>query len=97
MTDEKNDIARILKRESLFALVLLSAGAALLPAAVYGVGFLIFGSYPDGLPAFYREIWGSLAVGNPGTWFLVLSPYLVVTATRLTWRGLRYPRSRADA
>jgi len=97
MTDEKFDIGRLLKRESLIAIVLLLAGAALLPAAVYGVGFLIFGPYPDGLPAFYGEIWGALAAGNPGTWFLALSPYLVVTATRLTWRGMRRPRRHASA
>jgi hypothetical protein len=95
MAEEKNDIGRILKRESLLALGLLLAGMLLLPALVYAVGFLIFGPYPDGLPGFLQEIWGALAAGNPGTWFLALSPYLVVTAARLTWRGMRRPRRQA--
>lgn len=95
MPDEKNDIVRTLKRESLLALGFLLAGILLLPALVYAIGFVIFGPYPDGLPGFYGEIWGALAAGNPGTWFLALSPYLVVTAARLTWRGVRRPRSHA--
>lgn len=97
MPDEKNDIGPILKRELLLALGLLLAGILVLPAAVYGVGFLIFGEYPRGLAAFYREIWGALASGNGGTWFLVLSPWLVVTAARLTWRGIRRPPNRSPA
>ena len=94
MPDEKYDIGRILKRELLLAGGLLLAGTLLLPAAVYGVGFLIFGEYPGGPADFYREIWSALAAGNAGTWYLVLSPWLVVTAVRLTWRGIRRPRTR---
>lgn len=97
MAEEKNDIARILKRELLLALVFVLAGLLALPALVYAVGFLIFGPYPDGLQGFLREIWGALAAGNAGTWFLALSPYLVVTAARLTWRGIRRPRGQAAA
>ncbi|HZX22379.1 MAG TPA: hypothetical protein VFF18_02490 [Woeseiaceae bacterium] len=97
MADEKNDIGALLKRESLLAVVLVLGGVLLLPAAVYGVGFLIFGEYPDGLGGFYGEIWGALGRGNPGTGFLVLSPWLVVTVTRLTWRAMRRPRSRIPA
>jgi hypothetical protein len=93
MPDEKNDIGRILKRELLLAAGLVLAGILVLPAAVYGVGLLIFGEYPDGPAGFYREIWSALAAGNAGTWFLALSPWLVVTAVRLTWRGIRRPRS----
>ncbi len=97
MAAEKNDIASMLKREALLALVLLLGGVLLLPAGVYGVGLLIFGVYPDGLIGFFREIWGALGRGNPGTWFLVLSPWLVVTVARLTWRGIRRPRQRTPA
>jgi len=99
MADEKNDtgIGTVLKGESLLAVVLVLGGVLLLPAAVYGVGFLIFGEYPGGLGGFYGEIWGALGSGNPGTWFLVLSPWLAVTIARLTWRGMRRSRSRAPA
>ncbi|WP_405241531.1 hypothetical protein [Lentisalinibacter salinarum] len=101
MADEKDDTGSILrsavKRESLLAAVLVLGGVLLLPAAVYGVGFLIFGEYPGGLGGFYGEIWGALGRGNPGTWFLVLSPWVVVTVARLTWRAMRRPRSRTPA
>ncbi|WP_405222096.1 hypothetical protein [Lentisalinibacter sediminis] len=99
MAEEKNDIgiATMLKRESLLTVALVLAGVLLLPAAVYGVGFLIFGEYPEGLGGFYGEIWGTLGRGSPGTWFLVLSPWLVVTVARLTWRSMRRPRRRSPA
>jgi len=97
MADEKNDIGTILKRESLLVAVLVLGGVLLLPGAVYGVGFLIFGEYPGGPGGFYGEIWGALGRGNPGAWFLVLSPWLVVTVARLTWRAMRRPRSRMAA
>ncbi|WP_405233473.1 hypothetical protein [Lentisalinibacter salinarum] len=101
MAEEKDDTGSILrsavKRESLLAAVLVLGGVLLLPAAVYGVGFLIFGEYPGGLRGFYGEIWGALGRGNPSTWFLVLSPWVVVTVARLTWRAMRRPRSRTPA
>lgn len=93
--DDKNDIVRVLRREALLAAGFLLGGVLALPAAVYGVGYLIFGEYPDGMTGFYREIWGSLGAANPGTWFLVISPYLALTIARLTWRGMRRPRHRA--
>src|SRR6056297_2465920 len=74
MPDEKNDIGRILKRELLLALGLLLAGILVLPAAVYGVGFLIFGDYPGGPAGFYGEIWAALADGNGAPGFSCSAP-----------------------
>ena len=64
MPDEKNDIGPILKRELLLAVGLLLAGILLLPAAVYGAGFLIFGEYPNRLAASSRETRRTPAAGQ---------------------------------
>ncbi len=97
MSDDRNDYAHIARRELVILAIFLAAGVGLLPAAVYLVGGFVFGEYPGGLPAFYDEIWDSLFTGNLATWFLVLSPYLVWLACRLTWRGMRRPRKQATS
>jgi hypothetical protein len=94
MSDEKYDYAHIAKRELVILAVFLVAGVCLLPIAVFLVGGLVFGEHPDGMGAFVADIWDSLLEGDLATWFLVLSPYLVWIASRLTWRGMRRPHGR---
>ena len=95
MSDAKNDFGRKIRRELIVLGGFLIAGLTVLPAVVYAVGTVIFGEYPNGLAGFYGEIWGGLVTAGPGTWFLVVSPYLVWLTMRLTWRGVRGPRSRS--
>lgn len=95
MNDENRHYATAARRELILFGILLLAGLTLLPVAVYLVGQSIFGDYPDGLPGFLREIWGHLLAADPATWFLVLSPWLVIAVIRLTWFGLRRPPRRA--
>jgi hypothetical protein len=97
MSDEKFDYAHTAKRELVALALFLIAGVGLLPIAVYLVGGIVFGEHPDGLGAFVTDMWDSLLDGDLATWFLVLSPYLVWIASRLTWRGIRGPYGRTTS
>jgi len=79
-----------LKREALLLLMLVAAGALLLPVAVWFVGQAVFGAYADGgFGSFYAALFARFAAGERSAWFLVLSPYLGVQTLRamlLAWR-----------
>ena len=72
-----------LRRELILAGVLLLAGFALLPMAVYAVGQRILGDYNGGLGAFYRDLYTALAAGETGAWLLLASPFLGIELLRL--------------
>ncbi|MDH4072998.1 MAG: hypothetical protein OEV41_07830 [Gammaproteobacteria bacterium] len=77
------------KEATLFA-VLLFAGLALLPGAIYYVGNAVFGEFGGSGPgSFYGQIFGHLAAGEASVWFLVLSPYLVWQLLRMTVKAFR--------
>jgi hypothetical protein len=80
---------RIRNEVLVFAASLL-VGLFALPVAIYAVGHALFnefggGDFGDFYAAVQTEIW-SFA---PVVWFLVLSPYLVITTLRFTFRLYR--------
>lgn len=77
----------------LFAVCLL-LGLFFLPAAIYLVGDLIFGAFGGGgFGDFYGSVQAAIWGFDSVVWFLVLSPYLVVQALRLTFRLYRALRT----
>ena len=85
-----------LRRETLFAVILILAGLILVPVSIWFVGEALFGSYAgDGFGGFYAELMGRLGQGSVVAWFLVLSPLLVIASARLTVIALQFSRRRA--
>ena len=76
-----------LRKEILLAVGLIAFGLFFLPALIYLVGQQVVGEYAaeGGLVALYDALGNSLLVGNWATWLLVLSPYIVIQLSRLTW------------
>lgn len=88
---------RILAELTVFALLLV-AGVILLPGLIYLVGKAIFGDYgPGGLLGFYAGLQAEFRAGEPVVWFLLLSPYLLWQALRLTVLGFRRLRPERAA
>lgn len=81
--------------EMALALMLVFAGMALLPLAIYLTGQSVFGTYGGaGFSDFYGRLSGELRDGSAVVWFLVLSPYLMLMLLRLTiWAFLRVRRA----
>lgn len=77
-------------REIVWLVTLLLIGVLVLPIAIWFVGDVVFGDYEGGgYMDFFGALVGRLANGDGGTWFLVLSPYLAISALRLTAVGWR--------
>ena len=76
--------------------MLLLTGLVGLPLAIYGVGQRVFGEYApnQGLIDLAGAIWLNLARLHAAAWLLVLSPYIVISLLRLSYRLWR-PRRRA--
>lgn len=97
MSPPRTVLSRV-TRELLLAVVLLIAGVALLPAAVYHTGSRLFGPYEldsGSMGVFYAELLDQLADGSLAAWALVLSPWLCVSLCRLAaalWRARPAPR-----
>lgn len=94
MTADRHRLKQRFLNELALALSLLLAGLVLLPLAIYLTGQSVFGEYGGaGFADFYGRISGELREGRPVVWFLVLSPYLILTLLRLTvWA---FQKSRA--
>lgn len=76
-----------IKREAALFLTLLFFGFVILPVAIYLVGDAVFGEYGGaGFADFFGTLSAKIRAGEPATWFLILSPYLVWQAVRLTVR-----------
>ena len=83
------------KKEAILFSLLLFAGLAVLPGAVYYIGDAIFGEFGGhGLGGFYGMIFDQLAGGEAAIWFLVLSPYLVWQLCRFTIKAFKLAGSR---
>ncbi|MEM9690143.1 MAG: hypothetical protein AAF917_11765 [Pseudomonadota bacterium] len=82
---------KIVNEIALFA-AFLFAGFLILPFAVYLVGSVVFGDYSGGYGEFFGRLSGGLVSGHWPTWFLVLSPYLLLQIVRLSLFGLRSTR-----
>jgi hypothetical protein len=84
---------RILARESALLLSLLLAGMVVLPAAIFLVGQVVFGTYGDGgFADFYSNLHAELRSGDIVVWYLILSPYIAWQLLRLTRWGFRRGR-----
>jgi len=84
------------RRELLLAGGCLLVGLVLLPAAIYWAGATLLGAYGGGphVGAFYGDFFRNLASGSLRTWIIALSPYVLLTALRLTFRPRRLPLLR---
>jgi len=90
MSDKVENLKSSVRKEALLFLWMLLAGLFILPLIVYLVGRVIFGEYGGtGFSAFYAMLHSELRAGEPGVWFLVLSPYLIWQLLRLTLRVFR--------
>jgi hypothetical protein len=79
-----------IRKEAILLLILFVAGIVLMPAAIYFVGQMIFGTYGgDGFGGFFGAIGKKLIAADGVAWLLVTSPYLIVQCLRITayaWR-----------
>ncbi len=83
-------VRKIALRELVWFFGLLFFGLVLLPVAIYAIGQSIFGDYGGhGYGDFFRTLSGKIRGGDRVAWFLVLMPYLVFLALRLTRLGWR--------
>lgn len=77
-------------KESAIFLCLLFFGLLMLPLAVYMVGKSVFGEYGgSGFSAFYGTLHSAIRDGELAVLFLVISPYVILQLTRLTFWGFR--------
>lgn len=84
------DFKTVAKREAALLLGFLAFGLLLLPVLIYVVGKAVFGEYGGtGFWDFFGNLHGALREGSIVVWFLVLSPYLVIQALRLTVHWFR--------
>ncbi|MGB5510833.1 MAG: hypothetical protein WBM87_03900 [Woeseiaceae bacterium] len=79
-----------IRKEALLLLILFVGGIVLMPAVIYLIGQMIFGSYGgDGFGGFFGAIGAKLLSADGVAWLLVASPYLIVQCLRITayaWR-----------
>lgn len=64
---------------------LLFCGFVLLPVLIFLVGDQVFGDFDGGYGQFFGQISRDIVSGRGVTWFLVLSPWLVIQVIRVTW------------
>ena len=78
------------RKEALLLLILSVVGIVLMPAVIYFIGQMIFGSYDgDGFGGFFGAIVAKLLAADGVAWLLVASPYLIMQCLRITafaWR-----------
>lgn len=79
-----------IRKEALLLLILFVGGIVLMPAAIYFIGQMIFGSYGGGgFGDFFGAIGAKLLAADGVAWLLVASPYLILQCLRITafaWR-----------
>ncbi len=88
-------VRKTLLRELGWFFGLFFIGLVVMPIAIYAIGLSLFGTYGGhGYGDFFGTLSGKVRSGDRIAWFLVLMPYLVFLALRLTRRGWhRTPRS----
>ena len=95
MSDQKNSIRAIVRKETATLVFLFLIGLVVLPVLVYLVGNIVFGAYDgSGFSAFYGALHSDFRAGEPVVWFLMLSPYIGWQILRFTVWGFRYPQHR---
>jgi hypothetical protein len=67
-------------------------GLLVMPFLIYVAGVLTLGPYAGGLPSFLGALYKAFFTLQPTAWLLLLGPYLLFWALRLTTRPLRKRR-----
>ena len=87
---QQGSLKKTVLRETALFLALLLAGLVLLPIAIYWIGPYALGEYGGHeFAEFFRSLGARIRNGEVAAWFLVLSPYLGVQVSRLTWYAWR--------
>lgn len=87
---QDDDLKKVLRREGTLLVVLVFVGFVVLPAAIYFVGFAVFGEYENGgFGAFFADLQRELRSGNLSALFLLFSPWLLWQLLRLVVGGFR--------
>ncbi|MFO0451299.1 MAG: hypothetical protein ACK52I_22035 [Pseudomonadota bacterium] len=76
-------------RELRYLGLVLGASLLLMPLLVYLAGALTLGPYEDGLAGFLATLYGDFVRLVPAAWALLVGPYLLFWALRLTTRPWR--------
>ena len=85
-------IASAIRRELLWLLIGLPAGALLLPVLIWLVGARVFGAYAGGETGdLVRRFFQNLGQGDSASWLVALGPYAGLLLLRLALRLLRRP------
>jgi|TARA_B110000438_G_scaffold24874_1_gene23228 hypothetical protein len=73
-----------MKKIILFVLFFL-IGLLVLPFLFFAVNDFVFGKYGgEGFIGFYNEHFLMMKSGNPASWFITLSPYLMYLCVKIT-------------
>ena len=79
-----------IRKEALLLLILFVIGIGVMPAVIYVIGQMIFGTYGgDGFGGFFSAFGTKLLAADGVAWLLVASPYLIWQCLRITayaWR-----------
>jgi hypothetical protein len=90
MIENADGLGNRMLKEAAWLAGLSFVGLAILPLAIYIVGYAIFGDYGNGgLVEFYGSLLSEFLGGEPAVWFLLLSPYVLWQLARLTIWGFR--------
>lgn len=79
-------------RELRYFVIVGGFGLLVMPFLIYLAGVLTLGPYGGGLPSFLGALYKALFTLQPTAWLLLLGPYLLFSALRLTTRPLRKRR-----
>ena len=97
LSDTRNSVIRILRKELFLLAIFLLLGLVGLPIAIYSVGQAVFGDYGgQGFWEFFLDLSSRVRSGDSAALFLVLSPYIGWQTLRLIglgWRLTRRPKA----
>lgn len=90
MAQQAKPIKQLIRKEVALLAILLFFGFVIMPIGIFLVGEAFFGAYGGrGYGEFFASISEKIRSGDRVAWFLVLAPYLVWQALRLTVKAWR--------
>ena len=90
MASTKKTLKQRLKFETGLFIGLLFCGFVLMPIAIWFIGQNVFGAYGgEGYDDFFGRLSARIRGGDMASWFLVLSPWIVILILRLMARAWR--------